>query len=136
MADIIILGQGLEQLTTSALAEGFQVSDSNPILGLESRVNLLRGLGKSLLAQSEVFGPEGRPGNVVGPYTCSISVILAHLNDRLHEEHVERRFDTRNIKILGYTTNPTHTRVAQRSDSRQWSINRRCVATDYFGETK
>ncbi|KAH3941367.1 hypothetical protein HBH98_194780 [Parastagonospora nodorum] len=61
----VVDGQGLEQLTTSALAEGFQVSDSNPILGLESRANLLRGLGKSLLAQSEVFGPEGRPGNVV-----------------------------------------------------------------------
>jgi len=90
----LVLGHGLEQLTTSALAEGFQVSDGNPILGLESRANLLRGLGKSLLAQSEVFGPQGRPGNVVGPYTCSVLVILAHLDDRLHEEDVERRFDT------------------------------------------
>ncbi|KAF2822908.1 DUF1688-domain-containing protein [Ophiobolus disseminans] len=61
----IVDGKGLEQLTTDALAEGFQISLSNPLLGLESRANLLRGLGKSLLAQSEVFGVEGRPGNVV-----------------------------------------------------------------------
>lgn len=48
------------------LAEGFQVSDSNPMLGVESRAALLRSLGQSLLAQSEVFGAEGRPGNLVG----------------------------------------------------------------------
>lgn len=81
-------------MTTSVLAAGFQVSDSNPILGLESRANLLRGLGKSLLAQSEVFGPQGRPGNVVGQYIYLILDILAYLENRLHEEHVERRFVT------------------------------------------
>ncbi|KAH7357455.1 hypothetical protein BKA66DRAFT_473312 [Pyrenochaeta sp. MPI-SDFR-AT-0127] len=58
-------GKGLEQLQTSALAEGFQISESNPIPGLDSRADLLRSLGKSLLAQPEVFGKEGRPGNVV-----------------------------------------------------------------------
>lgn len=58
-------GKGLEQLKTTALAEGFQISESNPILGLESRADLLRGLGKSLLAQPTIFGEEGRPGNVV-----------------------------------------------------------------------
>lgn len=62
-------GKGLEQLKTTALAEGFQISESNPILGLESRADLLRGLGKSLLAQPTIFGEEGRPGNVVGSYT-------------------------------------------------------------------
>ncbi|KAJ4375254.1 hypothetical protein N0V83_002340 [Neocucurbitaria cava] len=58
-------GKGLEQLKTDVMAEGFQISDSNPILGLETRADLLRSLGKSLLAQPEVFGKEGRPGNVV-----------------------------------------------------------------------
>jgi len=71
MTDAVDAGKGLEQLTTAALAEGFQVSDSNPILGIESRADLLRGLGRSLLAQSEVFGPEGRPGNLVG--VCAAS---------------------------------------------------------------
>lgn len=61
----IVDGNGLAALTTQALADGLHISDSNPILGLESRANLLRGLGKSLLAQSDIFGLEGRPGNVV-----------------------------------------------------------------------
>ncbi|KAH7390765.1 hypothetical protein DE146DRAFT_142484 [Phaeosphaeria sp. MPI-PUGE-AT-0046c] len=61
----IVDGKGLEQLTTDTLAQGFQISNDNMILGLESRANLLRGLGKSLLAQPNVFGEEGRPGNVV-----------------------------------------------------------------------
>lgn len=56
----------MEKLETSALAEGFQVSDSNPMLGVDSRAGLLRSLGRSLLAHPDVFGPEGRPGNLVG----------------------------------------------------------------------
>ncbi|KAI2477789.1 DUF1688 domain-containing protein [Pyrenophora tritici-repentis] len=35
------------------------------MLGVESRANLLRSLGTSLLSQPELFGKEGRPGNVV-----------------------------------------------------------------------
>lgn len=61
----IVDGKGLAELSTDALAKGFQISDSNPILGLDSRADLLRGLGKSLLSQSKVFGENGRPGNVV-----------------------------------------------------------------------
>jgi len=71
LTNATVPGKGLEQLTTDALAEGFQILESNPILGLESRADLLRGLGKSLLAQTEVFGTDGRPGNVVGMCTCS-----------------------------------------------------------------
>lgn len=56
----------MEQLETSALAEGFQVSDANPMLGIESRAALLRSLGSSLLAYEDVFGADGRPGNLVG----------------------------------------------------------------------
>jgi hypothetical protein len=64
------VGKGLSDLTTKALATGVQFSDSNHMLGLESRADLLRKLGKSLLAQSKVFGEEGRPGNIVGSYVC------------------------------------------------------------------
>lgn len=62
----IVDGKGLQDLKTEALADGFQISDKNPMLGVDSRANLLRSLGKSLLSQPEIFGPEGRPGNVVG----------------------------------------------------------------------
>ena len=58
-------GKGLEQLSSSALSTGFQISDRNPMLGVDSRTNLLKSLGTSLLAHPDVFGPEGRPGNIV-----------------------------------------------------------------------
>lgn len=35
------------------------------MLGVASRAHLLKSLGSSLLANSNVFGPEGRPGNIV-----------------------------------------------------------------------
>jgi len=60
------IGKGLQDLKTEALAEGFQISSSNPMLGVDSRANLLRSLGKSLLSQPAIFGEQGRPGNVVG----------------------------------------------------------------------
>jgi hypothetical protein len=64
----VVIGKGLSELTTKALAKGVQFSSSNYMLGLESRADLLKKLGKSLLAQSKVFGEEGRPGNIVGSY--------------------------------------------------------------------
>ncbi|KAB2107579.1 hypothetical protein AG0111_0g3842 [Alternaria gaisen] len=61
----IVDGKGLQDLKTETLAEGFQISESNPMLGVDSRANLLRSLGKSLLSHPTIFGEEGRPGNVV-----------------------------------------------------------------------
>ncbi|KAK3687266.1 hypothetical protein B0T22DRAFT_478608 [Podospora appendiculata] len=61
----IVNGRGLERLETAVLAQGFQVSDENPMLGVDSRAALLRSLGQSLLAHPDVFGAEGRPGNLV-----------------------------------------------------------------------
>ena len=46
--------------------EGFQVSDSNSMLGLDARADLLRSLGKSLLAHPDILGHQGRPGALVG----------------------------------------------------------------------
>ena len=53
-------------MTDEKLAAGFQVSDNNPILGIDSRAALLRSLGGSLLQNPDVFGEQGRPGNLVG----------------------------------------------------------------------
>ncbi|KAJ6263419.1 Beta-TrCP [Drechslerella dactyloides] len=58
-------GKGLEGLTAESLAKGFQVSDANQMLGVDSRAGLLRSLGTSLLAHPDVFGANGRPGNLV-----------------------------------------------------------------------
>lgn len=44
------------------------MSDANPMLGIKSRAALLRSLGSSLLAYEDVFGADGRPGNLVGTF--------------------------------------------------------------------
>lgn len=53
----------LARLETAALAEGFQVSDANPLLGLEGRTALLRRLGAQVAARPDLF-PGGRPGGL------------------------------------------------------------------------
>lgn len=56
---------GLKNMTNEKLISGFQVSDENPMLGMDSRATLLRSLGKSLHEHPAAFGDEGRPGNLV-----------------------------------------------------------------------
>ena len=58
--------QGLQGLTSDKLAEGFQVSLANPLLGVEGRLELLQRLGRSLYAVPQLFGTSNpRPGNLV-----------------------------------------------------------------------
>jgi Protein of unknown function (DUF1688) len=56
--------EGLLNFTPNHLQTAFQVSDSNPLVGLEGRCLLLQRLGKVLDAKPEYFkGPDGnRPG--------------------------------------------------------------------------
>ena len=53
--------QALSALTTGALAEGFQVSDANPLAGLEGRAALLRRLGAQCLARPDLFATVDTP---------------------------------------------------------------------------
>lgn len=55
---------GLKRLDLPTLARGLQVTDSNPIDGLQGRAGLLMRLGDALQNQ-EVFGLEQRPGNML-----------------------------------------------------------------------
>lgn len=57
-------GEKLLTLTVDDLGKGFQVSESNPIIGLEGRLNLLKSLGKTLVENKEFF-KDGRPGNIL-----------------------------------------------------------------------
>ncbi|MFM7426305.1 MAG: URC4/urg3 family protein [Elainella sp.] len=56
---------GLEALSLEKLAAGFQVTDSNPLVGLEGRWQLLQQLGKTLAQHPELFGDSARPGGLV-----------------------------------------------------------------------
>ena len=44
------------------LAAGFQVTDENPLVGLEGRSALMRSLGAAIVARPDIFGDEGRLG--------------------------------------------------------------------------
>jgi hypothetical protein len=58
--------QGLQGLTAQNLAQGFQVSQTNTLLGVEGRLELLQRLGRSLISEPHLFGQENpRPGNLV-----------------------------------------------------------------------
>lgn len=79
---------GLRALITDRLAQAFQVSAVNPLVGLAGRATLLRRLGEALHEQPEIFAQDGgqpRPGSLfdalVGPYGPAIpptAEITAH----------------------------------------------------------
>jgi hypothetical protein len=61
----LVDGTALASLTEETLSQGFQISKDNPMAGVGSRASLLARLGKSLLKFPDIFGPEGRPGNLI-----------------------------------------------------------------------
>ncbi len=71
--------RALAGLTAEELADGFQVSASNPLIGLDGRLGLLNRLGQQLAHRSDVFGTEdgARPGG-----------LLDHLLERFPDRRV------------------------------------------------
>ena len=69
---------GLQRITAEQLGAAFQVTASNPLVGLEGRAALLRRLGHALLDQPELFGPQARPGHLFDLLTHGKKTILAH----------------------------------------------------------
>ena len=59
-------GPGLKRLSFEQLKKGLQVSESNPLAGLEGRAGLLSRLGDALMAEPKFFGRTARPGNMLG----------------------------------------------------------------------
>lgn len=56
---------GLENLTLETLTMAFQVTASNPIVGLTGRLNLLQKLGQTMRDRPQIFGTPARLGNMV-----------------------------------------------------------------------
>lgn len=59
--------EGLKRLSVERLAQGFQVSEKNPLVGLKGRVQLLRSLGAAIEKDQERFGGAhgiARPGAI------------------------------------------------------------------------
>lgn len=61
--------RALLQLDAATLARLFQVSEANPLVGLEGRAALMRRLGEALRAQPETFTAEGQPGHLFDALT-------------------------------------------------------------------
>lgn len=68
----------LRTITAEQLGDAFQVSETNPLVGLDGRVTLLRGLGDALCAQSKVFGAIARPGGLFDVLGKASSSVAAH----------------------------------------------------------
>jgi hypothetical protein len=77
----------LAKLSAEALRAGFQVSDGNPLIGLEGRATLLRSLGRTVCAVPNIFATRDmpRPGGLLdrlvglAGHTVAAPVILAEL---------------------------------------------------------
>jgi hypothetical protein len=54
-------GKALASLSVNDAARGLQVSDANPLVGLEGRVDLLRRLGQLVASKPEIFGRHDTP---------------------------------------------------------------------------
>ncbi|KAG8695358.1 hypothetical protein FRC08_007876 [Ceratobasidium sp. 394] len=63
--DLRVDAAGLKSITPESTGAAMQVSASNPMSGLEGRSNLLANLGNALSASPEMFGADGRPGNML-----------------------------------------------------------------------
>lgn len=58
--------EGLMRVDRASLARAFQDSADNPLVGLDGRVELLRALGRALLARPDVFGASGSRTRIGG----------------------------------------------------------------------
>jgi hypothetical protein len=55
--------KGLQKVTPALIEEFFQVTASNPLVGVEGRTNLLKNLGRAL--ENKTIFKDGRPGNLI-----------------------------------------------------------------------
>lgn len=60
----IATAKGLQSLTRETLEHTFQVSSTNPLVGVEGRLSLLKNLGKTIEQKENLF-PGQRPGGLV-----------------------------------------------------------------------
>lgn len=73
--------KGLRALVTDHFAAAFQVAESNPLVGVEDRVILLRRLGEVMEEEPEAFGESGRPCGIfdliASPFGSAVSPTAA-----------------------------------------------------------
>jgi hypothetical protein len=70
---------GLQKVTLRSLERGMQVSEDNLMDGLEGRAGVLIRLSDAM-ANTDLFGSEGRPGNMIGK-TKADDFVIANVID-------------------------------------------------------
>ncbi|MFL5357377.1 URC4/urg3 family protein [Archangium sp.] len=70
--------EGLQRLSLEALARGFQVTEANPLAGLEGRLTLLQGLGRALPRPGALFDALAAKGSRV-PASAVLGQVLESL---------------------------------------------------------
>lgn len=73
---------GLKRLSAEKLGSALQVSETNPIVGLEGRAGLMSRLGDAL-GNGAFFGADGRPGKMLGTSKACRLAGVAKCNCRL-----------------------------------------------------
>lgn len=58
-------GLSLKSWTLDDFKESFQITDENNVSGLEGRLALIKSLGEALCSNSDIFGSDARPGNLI-----------------------------------------------------------------------
>lgn len=81
-------GAGLRELTVEKMAAGLQVTERNPMSGLEGRANLLIRLADALNDHT-LFGADARPGNMLGnsPYSFAYTSLISSRLPPLSSHH-------------------------------------------------
>jgi len=61
----VVNGSKLQSFTKEDLIKSFQISETNPLSGEDGRLSLIQNLGNALNSNKEIFGKDGRPGNMI-----------------------------------------------------------------------
>ena len=122
--------RGLTNITVETLAKGMQVTDSNPMSGLDGRAGLLMKLATAL-QNSELFGADGRPGNMIGMDTLALMRLWLTTSRLSHiTSHNTSIFGacgtTSNSVVSAYGWPFTH--LASYKDKHRQRITWRCMA--------
>jgi hypothetical protein len=80
-APLRVDSEALRGLVSDHLATAFEVSEANPLAGLEERAILLRRLGEAMAEQPEVFGEDGRPGGLFDMIISPLGPDVPHTAD-------------------------------------------------------
>ena len=96
--------EGLRKVNVEVLRRGLQVSEGNPLAGLEGRAGLLERLSGAL-RNREFFGKDGRPGCMLGTFLPSPTIYLTSYLPTNFALHVQMAQQTTNITQT--TSSPT-----------------------------